>query len=70
MDHGGSGSPIFNMQGQVIGIAEAISKPGLPYECEILNVNLIWEALGLKNPDHADGFFTGVTVGLNINAVE
>ena len=65
IDHGGSGSPITNSDRIVIGIAESITKPGLPYRCMIISANVIWEALGLTSTTtHANGFYTGVTLGL------
>jgi S1-C subfamily serine protease len=67
LDHGGSGSPVCDDAGLVVGIAKSISKPGLPYECFIITVNVIWEALGLTNKNHPNGFTTGVTDGLDLD---
>jgi S1-C subfamily serine protease len=67
LDHGGSGSPICDDNGEVIGIAKSISKPGAPYCCLIISANVIWEALGLKNSSHPDGFRTGITNGVNLH---
>jgi len=70
LDHGGSGSPITNSDRIVIGIAESITKPGLPYRCMIISANVIWEALGLTSTTtHANGFYTGVTLGLDFSSL-
>jgi S1-C subfamily serine protease len=61
--HGGSGGPVLDSQGQVVGMLEAIAKDG-DYECFIISANVIWEALQLTGPEHPSGFVTGVTKGL------
>ena len=65
IDHGSSGSPVFNQYGLVIGIvSESIISTA---QINIaLSSNAIYEALALKNDDHPDGFDLGLTQGLEL----
>lgn len=65
---GGSGSPVLNADGKVVGMVEAVSVKGQPYACYIISADVIWEALGITNPTiHPNGFNTGITADLDLN---
>jgi len=69
INHGSSGSPVFNEYGLVIGM---ISR-GLESQAEInfaISANVMWEALGMSNDEHPEGFKTGITAGLDIRSDE
>jgi len=65
IDHGSSGSPVFNQYGLVIGIVSEsiISTAQINFA---VSSNAIYEALELKNDDHPDGFDLGLTQDLEL----
>jgi S1-C subfamily serine protease len=66
--HGSSGSPVFNDYGSVIGIiSRGLSDDGGELNIAI-STNAIIEALRLTNKDHPKGFYTGVTMGLELRS--
>jgi S1-C subfamily serine protease len=67
--YGGSGGPVLNSQGRVVGMLEAIAKDGEP-EAFVISANVIWEALQMNGPAHPNGFVTGITKGVNLNQRE
>jgi S1-C subfamily serine protease len=71
-DFGGSGSPVLNSTGQVVGIVEGISKPGVSVKQEIfLSANVLWDALSMTNSmTHPVVSNTGVTEGLHLNQAQ
>jgi S1-C subfamily serine protease len=66
---GGSGGPIFNAYGQVIGIVRGGFGEGGGLNFGI-STNAIFEALHLSSQDHPKGFVTGVTNGLELRSKE
>jgi hypothetical protein len=65
IDHGSSGSPVFNQYGLVIGIvSRGIGSGGLLNFA--ISSNSILEALGLKTDDHPLGFDLGITQGVEL----
>jgi S1-C subfamily serine protease len=57
--HGGSGGPVLNAQGEVVGMLEALDRAGDVY---IISANVIWEALDITGGNvHPGGFRTGAT---------
>jgi len=69
IDHGSSGSPVFNAYGQVIGIVDSGTLTGAELNFAI-STNAIFEALGTTNTDHPQGFKTGITIGLELRSQE
>jgi S1-C subfamily serine protease len=67
--HGGSGGPVFNAYGQVIGIVRGGFGEGGGLNFAI-STNAILEALHLNNGDHPNGFVTGVTNGVELRSKE
>jgi S1-C subfamily serine protease len=67
--HGGSGGPIFNADGQVIGIVCGGFGEGGGLNFGI-STNAIVEALHLTSQDHPKGFVTGVTNGVELRSQE
>jgi S1-C subfamily serine protease len=66
--HGGSGGPIFNAYGLVIGLVRGgigESGGGLNFA---ISTNAILEALQLTNADHPKPFITGVTNGVELRS--
>jgi hypothetical protein len=59
-DYGSSGSPVFNEYGRVIGILYAINRD--TGRGTVVAMNVVWEALKLTNPEHPEGFVTGVNI--------
>jgi S1-C subfamily serine protease len=66
---GGSGGPVFNAYGQVIGIVRGGFGEGGGLNFGI-STNAIFEALKISNQDHPNGFVTGVTNGLELGSKE
>jgi S1-C subfamily serine protease len=66
---GGSGGPIFNAYGQVIGIVRGGFGEGGGLNFGI-STNAILEALQITNQDHPKGFVTGITNGLELRSKE
>jgi Trypsin-like peptidase domain len=65
IDHGSSGSPVFNQYGLVIGIvSRGIGSGGLLNFA--ISSNSILEALSLKTDDHPNGFYLGITQGVEL----
>jgi S1-C subfamily serine protease len=63
--HGGSGGPVLNAQGEVVGMLEGGDSAGDVY---IISANVIWEAIDITGGNvHPGGFRTGVTSGLHLN---
>jgi len=65
IDHGNSGSPVFNQYGLVIGIVSM----GLDSKAQLnfaISTNAIMEALRGTNADHPKGFNLGITKGLEL----
>jgi S1-C subfamily serine protease len=65
--HGGSGGPIFNAYGQVIGIVRGGFGEGGGLNFGI-STNAIFEALHLTSQNHPKGFVTGVTNGVELRS--
>jgi S1-C subfamily serine protease len=67
--HGGSGGPVFNAYGQVIGIVRGGFGEGGGLNFGI-STNAIFEALHFTDQDHPKGFVTGITKGLELRSKE
>jgi hypothetical protein len=64
VDRGSSGSPVFNAQWQVVGMADAMfDAPNKPRWIYILTANVFNEALNC-------GYYGGVTDGLDVNTFD
>jgi hypothetical protein len=66
LDHGSSGSPVFNQYGLVIEIDDMKMEEGAAELNLAISSNVIFEAQKLKNADHPNGFNIGVTTGLEL----
>jgi hypothetical protein len=62
---GMSGAPVFNAEGECFGMLCS----GSAEFSGVIPVNVMWEALGMKNHDHPDGFSTGITVGFDYHTM-
>jgi S1-C subfamily serine protease len=67
---GGSGGPVFDAYGQVIGIVRGGFGEGGGGLNFGISTNAIFEALLLTNQDHPKGFVTGITNGLELRSKE
>jgi Trypsin-like peptidase domain len=70
LDHGSSGSPVFNSYGLVIGIDDMKMAEGAAELNLAISSNVMIEAQRLKNADHPTGFNIGVTTGLELRSPE
>ena len=68
LDHGSSGSPVFNEYGLVIGIIQGGVDDTKAQIAYAISSNAIFEALGLKNEDHPKGFSLGLTKDLDLRS--
>ena len=63
--HGGSGGPVLDAQGEVVGMLEALDWADNVY---VISANVIWEGLDLTGGDvHPGGFRTGATSELHLD---
>jgi hypothetical protein len=66
LDHGSSGSPVFNQYGQVIAIDDMKAEEGAAQLNLAISSNVMIEVQRLKNSDHPNGFNVGVSDGLEL----
>jgi hypothetical protein len=66
LDHGSSGSPIFNQYAQVIAIDDMKMAEGAAELNLAISSNVMIEVQRLKNSDHPNGFNVGVSDGLEL----
>jgi hypothetical protein len=66
LDHGSSGSPVFNTFGQVIAIDDMKAEEGAAELNLAISSNVMIEVQRLKNSDHPNGFNVGVSAGLEL----
>jgi len=63
--HGGSGGPVLDAQGEVVGMLEALDWADNVY---VISANVIWEGLDLTGGDvHPGGFRTGASSELHLD---
>ena len=66
LDHGNSGSPVFNEYGLVIGIISMKIEDSSAQLNFAISSNAIFEAMQMTNSDHPKGFNLGILNGLEL----
>lgn len=70
LDHGNSGSPVFNEYGLVIGIVCRKVEDSSAELNFAISTNAMFEAVQMINSEHPKGFNLGITVGLELRNQE